>query len=556
MPRLEICYRDRRKAVVEVAKSEVIIGRDAACDIPLEDSITSRYHARLYRDEREQYWLEDLHSKNGTLINKKPITTSRVHSGDRISIGACCLTLTTESAPSVVLTDTNSGTLCGNTNCWRADERLELPRQRLERLYELNERLTGRFERDDLLGEVLDVCAESLRFERAGIAVWRGEGQVLEWIRLKDLRGGARELRISRSLVDRALHAAERVLINDTADEQVDPTASMISNNIRSAMCVPMEYHQQVRGVIYGDRVTSTGGYDKEDLDFFAALGRLGAMGLANVQLVEEMHRRQQMEMQLQLGRQIQAHLFPSQPMAEPASSTSPGLKIDALNDPGQEISGDYYDYFRRDDGLVAVVIADVAGKGLPASLPMANLQAAVHLTLTEETDLAHAVDLLNELICRNVADSRFITGIFGLLDPAARIFRYVNAGHPWPYVLRSDERSRAHPGLKPRTSRLVEKPAMRSGLPLGIDPNVVYEPGVIEMTDLPATLFLYTDGIVDAENEQRERFQEQRLVSLLEANAGQPPDQLVTRVRRSIEQFTRNHPQTDDITMVAIRLG
>jgi serine/threonine protein phosphatase PrpC len=611
MARLEICYADGRRSMVEITQPEMIIGRDESCEVTLEDRITSRRHARLYREADGRLLLQDLNSKNGTLVNDHQIAVATpIHKGDRIGIGACRLTLRDDAGPAVVLSEVTPQTQYAGS-AWRADQGFDLPQQRLEMLYELNERLTGRFDRDDLLGEVLDICTESLRFERAGIAVWRGAGHPIEWIKLKDVRSSGSgvpqpgrsdasgEFRISRSLVDRALHDADRILINDTADG--DPTASMISSHIRSAMCVPMEYHQEVRGVIYGDRVTSTGGYTKEDIDFFAALGRLGAMGLANVQLVEELRRREQVEMQLHMGRQIQAHLFPADPLVlvrkspvaptdslvlEHKSFLAPiDLTIDALNEPGQKVSGDYYDYFLRDDGLIVVVVADVAGKGIPASLLMANLQAAVHITMAArsepgapppcepggpppcepggpppcepggpppglptgladavETDLVRAVDELNKLICRNVGDSRFITAIIGLLDPAARTFHCVNAGHPGPYLLRGGGR--------------VEKAVTESGLPLGIEPNFRYEVGVIEMKETPATLFLYTDGVSEAEDDRGEMFQDNRLVSALEANTDQPPTDLVTRIRRSIKQFTRNHPQSDDITMLAIRLA
>lgn len=530
---LKIRFPDDHTQEVEITKDELVVGREATCDVHIDDGITSRRHARLYRDSGGQYWLQDLNSKNGILVNDQKIATTRIRNGDRIAIGHCILTLTTDQ-PSVVLSDAEPGADFATTSAWGADQQLDLPRQRLEKLYELNERLTGRFDRDDLLNEVLDICAELLRFERAGIAIWPGGGRELQWIKLKDLRANTTgEFRISRSLVDRALREGERILINDTAF--MDPTASMISNNICSAMCVPMKYLQEVHGVIYGDRVTSTGGYGREDIDFFAALGRLGAMGLANVQLVEEMKRRQQVEQQLILGREIQDRLFPAEPLVRP------GLIIDALNDPGQKISGDYYDFFERADGLIVVVIADVVGKGVPASLLMANLQAAVHVTLEDETDLARAVDSLNRLICRNVSDSRFITAIFALLDPAARKLTYVNAGHPWPYVLRPGGRA--------------EEVIFESNLPLGIDPEMKCESGVIEITDLPATLFLYTDGVPEAENEQGELLGNDRMARLLETNTDQPPHELVTRLRRSIKQFTRSHPQSDDITMLAVRL-
>lgn len=538
MAHLLVQYADGRTAKFPIRKPEILIGRDASCDITLDDGITSRHHARFQYDDEGQYWVRDLESKNGIILNDHRITSARLNQGDKIGIGGCSLTLFTEDRdrPTVVMHDAETIHRPGTTSAWRPDQELELTKKRLEILYRLNERLTGRLDRDDLLNELLGICIEQLRFERAGVALWKGKPHPPQWIHLRTLLADSSdEIRISRSVVNNTLHDGQRILINDTSDAEIDPTASMVSNHILSAICVPMEYLQEVRGVIYGDRVTTTGGYTREDADFCAALGRLGAMGLSNIQLVEEMQRRQRIESELKLARQIQAHLFPAEPL------TLNGLTIDALNDPGLQVSGDYYDYFVRDDGLIALIIADVAGKGAPAALLMANLQAAVRVLLREETDLVSVAHRLNRLICANVNDARFITAIFGLIDSAARRFTYINAGHNWPYVIRGRE----------ETERIDLKPS----LPLGIKTDAEYATGVIDLPDRPSTLLLFTDGVPDAENEQGEQFRENRLVSAIEANLTRAPAELVPCIRRSIKQFTRNHTQTDDITLIAVEL-
>ena len=534
MSKLIVQYADGRTSDYELSKPEVVIGRDAACDLPLDDTIISRRHARLYSDSAGQLWIQDLRSKNGTILNQTALTSpARIRDRDRISIGACLLTVVSPAQPQIVLQDPSTH---ADTSFWGSTDRLVLPQKRLEKLYELNGRLSGKFDRDKLLSEVLDICMELLRFERAGIALRKGDSAHPEWVLLRNLRGNSNEeFRISRSVVDRALNSAERVLINDTGAADVDPTMSMVSNNIRSAMCVPIQYHDQVHGVIYGDRVTSVGRYSKEDADFFAALGQLAAMGLSNIKLIEEIHLRQRVEHNLQTAREIQSKLLPVEPF------TAPGIVIDALNDASQAISGDYFDYFHRPDGLITLVIADVSGKGTPASLLMANLQAAVHVTLATQTDLAAAVNALNRLVCQNVGSGRFITAIFALLDPATRKLTYVNAGHLPPYLLR------------PSGITLVE---MEPTLPLGVDCDFNYEAASLDLSPPPVTLFGFTDGIPDAEDDEGQSFGAARLEEALKANLDQPPAELVARIRRSIKQFTRNHAQTDDITMLAVHLS
>ncbi|MBK8268923.1 MAG: SpoIIE family protein phosphatase [Planctomycetes bacterium] len=536
MAHLIVRYSNGNRCRHDLSKPEVVIGRDASCDLSLEDAITSRFHAKVSQRADKSIWIQDLNSKNGITVNEQNVAGVALNHGDRIGIGNCVITLLTEDQPVVVLQDAATDTLVGATSAWKADPHAELSQRRLKSLYELNERLAGRFDRDDLLRELLSVCIEQLRFERAGIALWEARTKHLQWIKLINVGSDQYgEFRISRSVVDRATHLAERILINDTGSGDVDPTQSMISNNIRSAMCVPMDYLQEVHGVIYGDRITSSGGYTKEDIDFFGALGRLGALGLANVQLVEEIKSRQQVEAQLRTAREIQANLFPPGPLR------LEGVRIDALNDPGQRVSGDYYDYFVREDGLIGVIIADVAGKGLPAALLMANLQSAVRLIMDSETDVTKLTRQLNKFICHNIGDSRFITGIFGLLDAKARQLVYCNAGHLPPYVIERRQSVR----------RIEIEPA----LPLGIDANFEYKAAILDLPASPSMLVAFTDGVTEAEDEQGVQFTESRVGPTLEANLKQPSDELVTRIRRSIKQFTRSHPQNDDITLVAIEL-
>ncbi|MBX3395815.1 MAG: SpoIIE family protein phosphatase [Phycisphaerae bacterium] len=540
MPNLIVTFPDGRTQAYNMRKPELLIGRDSGCDLSLpDDTITSRQHAKILLRADNSLWIHDLKSKNGTTVNERAIAAAPLHPGDRIRIGTYVITLAAEAHRPEAQVDTPTDLTTGVTSGWRAEPHSELSQRRLKTLYELNERLAGRFDRDDLLRELLNVCTEQLRFERAGIALWNASSKHLNWIELNNVGHGgpAGEFLISRSIVDRCVNDAERILINDTSSSDVDPTQSMISNNIRSAMCVPMVYLQEVHGVIYGDRVTTSGGYRKEDIDFFGALGRLGAMGLANVQLVEEIKRRDYVDAQLRTARQIQVELFPGEPLQ------TDSVRIDALNDPGQKVSGDYYDYFVRDDGLIVAVIADVAGKGLPASLLTANIQAAVRLILDSQTDIAAAMRQLNKLAIRNMHESRFITGIFGLLDPKRREFTFCNAGHPPPYLI--EARS---------TMRKLE---FEPDLPLGIEENdLCYHARTITLPASTSSILMFTDGVPDAEDEHGEQFGEGRLVATLNANLAQPSHELVTRVRRSIKQFTRNQPLTDDVTLLAIELS
>ena len=186
---------DGHQSRFPISKLELFVGRDSTCDIILNDAIASRRHARFFQDADGLYWIQDLQSRNGVLLNQQKVTTAQVRDGDRIGIGTSFLTLMPDEQPVVVWNEEEeeAGTRTTSASAWGADQRLDLPQKRLEALYELNERLTGRLERDDLLRELLELCTEQLRFERAGIAVWAGDPHPPQWIHLRNLiiQGGA-----------------------------------------------------------------------------------------------------------------------------------------------------------------------------------------------------------------------------------------------------------------------------------------------------------------------------------------------------------------------------
>src|SRR5262249_51129454 len=148
----------------------------------------------------------------------------------------------------------------------------------------------------------------------------------------------------------------------------------------------------------------------------------------------------------------------------------------------------------------------------------------------------------LNRLVCRNVEGDRFITGIFALIDPARHTCSYVNTGHPFPLLIR--------PG---GIVKIIESEPV---YPLGVEEGAAYMVNTVELSPTPSTMFMYTDGVPDAANEQGALFGEQKMLDTLRNASDKPPREQITDVRRLVNQFTRGQPQNDDITMVAIRLG
>ncbi len=513
----------------------VVLGRETICDVFIDDPSTSRQHARL-RPTPEGFLAEDLGSKNGTLVNGEPARSQLLRHGDVLTLGQVLIDYldeATASAKTVVVADVQESRSRATTFAG-PDQALLLSQKRLSKLYELGGQLTRlRTDRTAFLEEALDICFELLSFERGAIGVRRQQTRAVDWPVVRNLHGREGELTISRTLLSRALEHGERAIFTDEGLAAHDPTVSIVQHGIQSAMCVPLIHEDEILGVIYGDRTSSSTRYAQEDIDFLAAIARQISIGLINLRLVDEQKRLAQISYDLDMARRIQRGLFPA------ALPSQGRLKVAALNEPGRRISGDYYDVIELPDGRVWLLIADVTGEGMPAALLMANLQAAVRLTIHESDDPGALLARWNRVICANTDGSKFVTCLLALVDPAARELSLATAGHYPPILFRAAESEPIDFEVDP-------------GCPLGVNLGETYAAARVPFGREPMTYFCYTDGIVEAMTVDRRQFGEDRLLECLRGARADGPQTLIKQVRRAVSQFVDGAPQSDDITILA----
>ncbi len=516
-----------------LAQHSEVIGRDAACEIPLDDPSASRRHAR-FTPTPNGYLVEDLGSKNGTLVNEIPCTSKRLEDGDQVQIGSTVAVYQESTAAtfgSVVVAE--DITESGAARFMSRDTRLLLPQQRLEMIYELTERLTKLQNQDQLLENVMDICFDTLRFERGAVGILQRNARGIDWHVVRNLRGAEGEITISRSLLTRALEHGERAIFTDEGMGKADPTVSMVQHGIRSAMCVPLSHGDEILGVIYGDCVSSAASYSNEDIDFLAGLAQHVSIGLINCRLVEDQQKMIRLNHDLDLARTIQTGLFPS------SLPDRPELKIAALNDPGQHISGDYYDVMETGDGRIWLLVADVTGEGVAAALLMANLQAAVHVTLEDTDDPGELLTRWNKLIYRNTDPSKFITCLFAWIEQSSHKVQFATAGHHLPLILRPSQTD-------------PEELTAEAAYPLGVVEDAEFKTTTVDLGPEPFVFCCYTDGVIEAMNGANEVFTFERLLQTLRDLNNRNPASLVHRVREEVAKFAAGASQSDDITILA----
>ena len=238
-------------------------------------------------------------------------------------------------------------------------------------------------------------------------------------------------------------------------------------------------------------------------------------------------------ESELSVARTIQTNMLPT---VFPAFPDREEFDIYATMDPAKEVGGDFYDFFMVDERHIAVVVADVSGKGVPAALFMAIAKAMIKDHTEPEKSLQQTFSKVNNLLCESNSEELFVTAFEGVLDLVTGEFTFVNAGHEIPYICRNGEKYQLYKLLPGFVLAGMEGTRYKTV-------SVNFEPG--------DKLFQYTDGVTEATNARNELYGQERLTAILEKNASKSPDELLPIVRADIDAFVGEAPQFDDITMM-----
>jgi serine phosphatase RsbU (regulator of sigma subunit) len=265
-------------------------------------------------------------------------------------------------------------------------------------------------------------------------------------------------------------------------------------------------------------------------------VGRLARAFNSMAADIQQHHRdalqQERIRRELELGRQIQADMLPQAPLHLGV------MEIKGVSVPAREVGGDFFNYFALTDGRIALLVGDVSGKGVGAALLMANIQASLRTRLALGQDLAAIAREIDVDIEGNTPPPVYATLFVGILNPATRELRYVNAGHNPQYIVRHDGR------LEHMTS---------SGLPVGLISGHGYQEARVQLAP-GDQLFFYTDGCVETENDQEEMFGAERLERLLVSSAG--TDDLIARVESVLRAFQGSREAFDDATMMVVKVG
>ena len=336
-------------------------------------------------------------------------------------------------------------------------------------------------------------------------------------------------------LLYRGDHLATPDLI---ADERFQGLAGSKDSRIRAVLAVPLKIENRVTGMLAVTQATPGRQWNTDEVQLMTIVASYSAGVIEQARLRSESIEKQRLEeesrrieRELSMARDMQMSLVPSRPL--PAGA----WEIWGRVLPARQVGGDAFDYFPVGEERVGFAIADVSGKGVPAALLMANVQASLRAFCNGRTRIEQALQMVNESVVRSASTGKFVTLFYGEFDFASGRLRYSNAGHNYP--------------LLRRASGEVEL-LVTGGLPLGILEQAAYEVG--EVTLEPGdSLLLYSDGVSEAMDLAGAEFGEDRLGAIWARTGASAAADVVTTVLGEVEQFRGRATQSDDITLVVL---
>ena len=528
--RLEVTDALGRR-IVPISKGQFEIGRRETNDLRLAGSEVSRDHAEIAIDGN-RFVLRDRNSRYGTYVNGEQVTDRVLVHGDRIRLGR------TGGAEMVFLLADTQPPMDRATTTAIGD--LRQIAALLEGLRALG---SGRV-LDDVLALVLDSAIEVSGAER-GFIMLAVESDELE---LKMARGRGHttlsggSFATSRKIPEEVFRTGEARMVADLLDgDLANVHMGTVALGIRNVLCVPLRLVRIVDkvenigeerriGVLYLDsreKGSLLSGSTRAALD---TLATEAAVAIENARLYRETMEKARMEQEMRIAAEIQQALLPK------TGRVGAYFRAAAASLPCRSIGGDFYDYVDTIGGTLGFVLGDVAGKGPPAALLSAMMQGIFTAQAAATDSPSATIARVNLALCRRGIESRFVTLMYGVLDPDGTLV-YCNAGHNPPLVI-------GDAGV-----RRLE----RGGPIVGLFESATYDEETVRL--VPGDwLVVFSDGVSEASSAEGDEYGEGRIIECIRRNAAREPAALLEALFTDVREFSRGTPQGDDITAMVLR--
>lgn len=539
--------------VYRLDRDAAVLGRHPDCDIVLDQGAVSRQHARVTAANNE-FFVEDLGSRNGTLVNGQAVSgRRRLYENDQIKI--CDLLFSYhegeprpaepegngDSGPVTLFDDSaaqSTSTIMSTLEVKSSRAGLRVssvnPETKLKALLEISRNLGSTISLEQVLPKILDSLFKIfLQADRGFIVLQGPEPGVLIPKAMKLRRGESEDtIRISRTIVRKAMDGKEAILSADAAtDSRFDSSQSIADFRIRSMMCAPLlSTDGTPMGVIQIDTLDQRTPFSQDDLDLLASVASQSSFAVENAQLHESALRQKALERDLELAHTVQQGFLPHK------SPEIAGYDFFDFYEPANQVGGDYFDYIVLPKNRLAIIVADVSGKGMPAALLMAKLSAEAKYALVSEMGPGGALLKLNAQFAQANWADRFVTMAVVVLDLERHEVQLANAGHLPPFL-------RRHEGG-------VEAVGVDEiSVPLGVIDDLCCEATTFPLAPGDSVV-MFTDGISEAMNMNNDLYGLARISEQVGGMASSV-SQLGDNILQDVKRFVGKRSQSDDMCLL-----
>lgn len=322
------------------------------------------------------------------------------------------------------------------------------------------------------------------------------------------------------------------LLINDVPSDDRFTNLSDDEFPIKSILSTPLKTKGRLIGVLNVFNKISEDGFTLDDQRILSIIATQSAQVVENARLYDDEQLLKKIEEELKLANDIQTRLLPK---------TNPQIKgfdIASKSFPAKEVGGDYYDFISIDENNTVICLGDISGKGMPAALLAANLQATLRGLAQFSSSTGECLTRANKLLYRCTDMQMHATLFYGILDASKNIFHFSNAGHNPPFLIHSDK----------KVIRLI-----KGGIVLGFMEDFRIEEDSVNLKK-GDTIIIYSDGITEAMDISSEEYGEENLLSIIKDSLSLDAEKIIENVFESVRSHVQDAPQSDDITIVVIK--
>jgi phosphoserine phosphatase RsbU/P len=535
---LAIRTPDGETKTISLEHHRYLLGRAASNELSFPNVAgLSREHLAFERKGSE-WTVRDLGSTNGTFLNWKRISEPCVlQPKDRLTVGQLTIIFDQPLAPAeetIVIEDDSMVsaeiTMAGSLEGLLSEESEGKTTGHTAALIRAGRELAGHMPLDRLFDLILKLSVEA-------VGATRGTLMTLEDGALKVRASLGAGFNISSHVRDVVIKGKRSLLVRDTMmDQALAERMSIVQQQIRSMLAVPLQTEDRVIGLIYLDSRDLIREFTKEDLSLLTVMGNIAAIRIEHARLVEveqaERLRAQEMEHAAMIQRSILPSNFPPFPDRN-------DFQLYAAMTPAREVGGDFFDFCLLDEDHLAFTIGDVSGKGVPAALFMAVARTLLRATAQHRGTPGHCLTYLNSSLAEQNVSGMFVTVFYCVLNTRTGEIQFANGGHNPPYIFSMDG-----------SVRVVKE---ENGPMLALIEGVEYQVRSAQLAPGDAIL-LYTDGVTDARDRNGEFYNESRLEAFLHIHAAEPVEQLIRGLHGNLQEFAAGAQQADDITTLALR--